>query len=116
MKLISRYSRSMKNLFALTITVIILIVSGHVMAGWSAMESGTEDFLMDVWGTSEANVYVVGFPILHYDGSTWLQVDGGATGVVHYDIWGSSQSDIFTVGWDAPPSNGFFRYYDVSED
>ena len=41
------------------------------------MESGTEEYLLSIWGTSEDNIYVVGDNaiMLHYDGKKWSTIE-----------------------------------------
>lgn len=80
-----------------------------------------------VWGSSAAEVYVVGYGfldpaarILRYDGAAWASDAGfDGLGVVNAgfeSIWGSSASDIFAVGWaDAGPFNvSLIYHYDGS--
>lgn len=68
-------------------------------AEWELMDSGTEETLYDVWGTSCDNVYAVGWDgtILHYNGSTW-QIVAAFPGKHLQSLWGSSGSDIWAVG------------------
>jgi hypothetical protein len=53
----------------------------------------------DVWGISGINVYVVGDSglIIHYDGSTWSEMNSGTTNDL-WGVWGISEMNIFTVG------------------
>jgi hypothetical protein len=41
------------------------------------MESGTEEYLLSIWGTSDENIFAVGdsSTILHYDGKAWSPVE-----------------------------------------
>ena len=45
------------------------------------------------------DIYVAGTngAVLHYDGSTWAEMETGTTESLR-DVWGSSKSDIFAVG------------------
>ena len=37
------------------------------------MQSGTEEYLLSIWGTSDENIFVVGdnSAMLHYNGKSW---------------------------------------------
>ena len=68
------------------------------------MNSGTNELLSGVWGTSSSDVFAVGYwgTILHYDGSQWLQSPTSLEevwGVIPplNGLWGCS-TDIFAVG------------------
>lgn len=64
------------------------------------------DVVFSMWGTSNTNIYVVGFDgIVHYDGLSW-SASGGS---VMIGIWGSSDNDIFAVG-----SSGAIYHYNGS--
>jgi len=53
--------------------------------------------LLDVWGTSAADVYAVGAgTMLHYDGQAWTEVQSVLQRLA--GVWGSSAGDVFTVG------------------
>jgi photosystem II stability/assembly factor-like uncharacterized protein len=41
------------------------------------MESGTEEYLLSIWGSSPNNIFAVGdnATILHYDGKSWSAMD-----------------------------------------
>ena len=71
---------------------------------WHALSSGTTQSLYAAWGTSPANVYVVGGSstggvILHStnEGSTWTAA-ASLPSVGFHAIWGSSASDVYAVG------------------
>ena len=40
------------------------------------MPSGTEEYLLSIWGTADNNIYVVGdnSAMLHYDGDKWSPI------------------------------------------
>jgi len=63
------------------------------------MSSGTTNILDAVWGSSDNDVFAVGFSgtILHYNGSAWRTVTSGIAPDL-YAVWGSSDSDVFAVG------------------
>ena len=44
---------------------------------WKLMESGTEEYLLGVWGSSPSNIFAVGdnATVLHYDGNKWCLMD-----------------------------------------
>jgi hypothetical protein len=76
---------------------------------WTPMASGTGADLVDVWGSSATDVFVVGEEetedgqfevasvIRHYDGTDWApqfrEVD-----LILRSVWGSSPADVFAVG------------------
>jgi hypothetical protein len=67
-------------------------------SAWSAMSSGTTNYLDDVWGSSSTDVFAVGWDtILHYDGSAWSAMSSPSTGSLK-GVWGSSASDVSAVG------------------
>ena len=82
--------------------------------------------LLDVWGSSDTNIYTVGTngTIAHYDGTEWNDMVSG-TSVRLESIWGSSGSDIFAVGaegtilhfdgnsWSAMSSGTTYDLYDI---
>ena len=41
------------------------------------METGTEEYLLSIWGTSGDNIFVVGdnSSILHFDGKAWSKIN-----------------------------------------
>jgi len=51
--------------------------------------------------------------ILHYDGSSWSQMDSG-TESDFYSVWGSSGTDVFAVGQDDSTNNSIIVHYDGS--
>ncbi len=63
------------------------------------MVSGTEEWLLGVWGSSETNVFAVGTrgTLLHYDGLQWELLQSGTTQDLHA-VWGSSAENIYIVG------------------
>ena len=66
---------------------------------WTAMSSGTTQYLNSVWGSSGSDVFAVGGggAIQHYNGTTWSSMTSGTTAWL-YAVWGSSGSDVFAVG------------------
>jgi len=70
---------------------------------WSQVWNGA-DTVTQIWGTSDANIYVAGVDpttnagkVLHYDGASWSYVLSGLPGQTPA-VWGSSESDVFTAG------------------
>lgn len=57
-----------------------------------------------VWGSSGADVYLVGSTesmergVLHYDGKSWRLMDLQGAGGGLYGMWGSGACDVFAVG------------------
>jgi hypothetical protein len=74
------------------------------------LPAGANRELLDAWGTSPSNVYLVGDyqpgdgndegVILHYDGASWTETRYGSRGLHLKAIWGTGANDIFTVGDD----------------
>jgi len=52
-------------------------------------------YITKIWGTSSSNVYVVGTngAIMHFDGTTWKQMESG-TNVDLLDVWGSPDGSV----------------------
>jgi uncharacterized repeat protein (TIGR01451 family) len=79
---------------------------------WTVVERDFPGLAFDVWGTSENDVYVVGWPglIFHYDGHKLKQMESG-TDAFLLNVWGSSSQDVFavgTIGW----GQGVILHYD----
>ena len=65
---------------------------------WSAMDSGTEAVLWDVWGSSPTDVFAVGQGgVFHYDGTGWSRMQTGSV-IFLAGVWGNSATDVFAVG------------------
>ena len=81
---------------------------------WQAEEAVlTESNLKDVWGSSETDIFAVGWrsTILHYDGVKWEDISPETgTGLQLEGVWGSSGSNVFAVG-----SDGVILRYDGNE-
>ncbi|MCP4348989.1 MAG: BACON domain-containing protein [Desulfobacterales bacterium] len=71
-------------------------------------DTGHYYHLHDVWGSSENDVFAVGYlfdyvngeilgKIIHYDGSSWTEMETGYKGEFT-GIWGSSANDVFATG------------------
>jgi hypothetical protein len=71
---------------------------------WSRMDApSTPNGLSEVWGSSSSDVYAVGpETILHYDGSSWIQVseEGGA------EVFALSPADVYVVGGNGSVLHG----------
>jgi hypothetical protein len=86
------------------------LVAHYDGTSWSEVElpSGNDREILDVWGTSASNVYLVGdFQpgdgndegiILHFDGSSWTETRYGSDGLHLKAAWGTGPNDIFAVG------------------
>ena len=72
------WGSSGSNVFAVGDSGTILHYDG---SSWSAMSSGTTNYLYGVWGSSGSDVFAVGDAgtILHYDGSSWSAMSSGTT-------------------------------------
>ena len=75
------------------------------------MESGTKEYLLSVWGTSDTNIYAVGdmSTILHYDGKQWSPMDSGTENYLT-KVRGLAEDDIYACG-----ENGCVIRYDGKE-
>lgn len=85
---------------------------------WNQMSGfgTTINYINSIWGASSTDVYAVGgrwdYPeqkyysmMLHYDGSSWSNVESKTDRYI-YDIWGASSTDIFYVG-----RGGIIKHY-----
>ena len=89
-----------------TVTFAVSCIGG--VQRWTPMTSGTKADLVDVWGTSGADIFAVGeldtprrvaSVIMHYDGTGWSrQLD--QTDLELRGVWGSSPTDVYAVGFD----------------
>jgi len=69
---------------------------------WVPMDSGVVTPILDVWGSSPADVYAVGCMfagggcVLHYDGSRWAPANAPPA---YYcsGVWGSSAEDVYVI-------------------
>ncbi|MCP4115135.1 MAG: hypothetical protein GY737_06935 [Desulfobacteraceae bacterium] len=89
----------------------IATVSHNQLTQWVTMDSGTQEDLLSIWGTSNYNIYATGNNglILHWDGDTWTPMDTPTNEPI-VDIWGRSSRDIYAVG-----GSGTQLHYDGSE-
>jgi hypothetical protein len=86
------------------------IVAHYDGSAWSLvpLPSGNNREILDVWGTSGSNVYLVGdFQpgdgndegiILHFNGTSWTETRYGTGGLHLKAAWGTGANDIFAVG------------------
>jgi hypothetical protein len=86
------------------------LVAHYDGTSWSEVElpSGSNREILDVWGTSASNVYLVGdFQpgdgndegiILRFDGSSWTETRYGSDGLHLKAAWGTGPNDVFAVG------------------
>ncbi|MBA7691403.1 hypothetical protein ES703_99946 [subsurface metagenome] len=62
------------------------------------MDSGTNDYLQGIWGSSNSSVFAVGgYAIVHYNGANWTSMSSNTTSPL-YSVWGSSDNSVFAVG------------------
>lgn len=91
-------------------------ISKYNGSSWSESLVSIPDYgsIMDIWGTSENNIYAVtegtvwhdswsyfdGGKILHYNGTSWSVVSGKFfdDGQSYRSIWGTSPSNIYATG------------------
>lgn len=81
---------------------------GAKVLNFTWMKNATPIDLHAVWGTSIDNIYAVGddFSLLHYNGSTWSEVDTGLSIPSTSDdteddfnaVWGTTPDNVFVVG------------------
>jgi hypothetical protein len=97
--------------FAFIPLISLVLCANTGAADWVPMDSGTSSHIVGIWGTSEADIFAVGTAdtILHYDGSTWSQMETWPTAIYYTDVWGSSGVSVFAVG-----SDGRIVHYDGS--
>ncbi|UCD12690.1 MAG: hypothetical protein JSU88_06350, partial [Nitrospinaceae bacterium] len=71
-------------------------------------ESGTEEYLLGVWGTGDDNIYAVGdnAVILHYDGRAWSPMTAPREDYLT-KVRGLGPKQIYAVG-----DNGAVLRYD----
>jgi hypothetical protein len=67
---------------------------------WTAMNSGTDEILFSVWGSSATDVYAVGSAgsVLRYDGDAWT-IAVSAPECWFVSVWGSCSTDVFVSGY-----------------
>jgi len=101
------------KLFKVMITAFIVvpllsIAKDGAIAAWTPMNSGTTEYLLDVWGNSGSDVFAVGEngTIVHYDGSNWSAMSSGTTEHL-FGVWCNTGSDVFVVG-----AKGTILHYD----
>ncbi len=81
-----------------------IIRSTNSGVSWSDMASPTVKNLLDIWGTSENNIYACGEQntFLHYDGTSWSKIENIDPNPLnyyrYYGVWGSAVDNIFFVG------------------
>jgi PKD repeat protein len=88
--------------------MVCLTFSSVLAASWTTMNSGTNNALNGIWGSSNTNIVAVGDEgiILLFNGSFWTQMDSGTSQNIE-DVWGTSSMEVFAVG-----HNGTIRHYD----
>ncbi len=86
------------------------VLANLISSNWTLMNTGTTNWIYEVWGSSGSDVFAVGQGgiILHYNGIAWSAMTSPVTGNL-YSVWGSSGRDVFAVG-DA----GKILHYDGS--
>ena len=84
---------SSDSVYALTFDTIL-----HYQEGaWSTFYAST-DFVRDIWGTSDNDLFVVGDDgaILHFNGTSWSNMVSHTTKDI-WGVWGISSSDVFAI-------------------
>ena len=109
--------RAKAVLSALILMALFMTINENVNAGWSEMECSTDQWMTNLWGTTDTNIYAVGGrgEIFRYDGDgdndsdpdeIWEEMTSGTSHDL-FAIWGSSDSNIYVVG-----HTGTVRHYD----
>jgi hypothetical protein len=111
------------------------LIAHYDGTSWSEMplEAGGDRVLMDVSGSSGQDVYAVGFfdasaslrgkfslvaraglfsagLILHFNGSTWQEVQPVAASISYSGVWAAASNDVFVVG--ASDDQGVVLHFD----
>jgi photosystem II stability/assembly factor-like uncharacterized protein len=74
--------------------------------------SGIDWGLYDIWGSSETNIYAVGYDgtVVHYDGSTWnVELTGGTSPTFLTSVWGADSTNVYACG-----SGGALLHFDTT--
>ena len=76
---------------------------------WQALDTGQSVTLLDVWGTSVNDLYVVGTAgcALHWNGTSFTELHLGV-GADFVDVWGTASNDVWMV------SGGTIAHWDGS--
>jgi hypothetical protein len=90
-------------------------------ATWDDLNPGPFHEFTGAWGSSNSDVYGVGYNeqenmgyMVHFDGNDWT-TQYSAPGMIFQDVWGASGSDIFVTAYDAADDTGKIFHYDGSE-
>jgi photosystem II stability/assembly factor-like uncharacterized protein len=75
------------------------------------MQSGTEEYLLSIWGTSDENIFVVGdnSAMLHYNGKSWSPIQSPKDEYLT-KVKGLGPDQVYAVG-----ENGTVIKYDGNE-
>jgi hypothetical protein len=103
------WGSSSSDIFAVGQDGVILHYDGNKEDFWTPMSSGTKANLNDVWGSSSSDVFAVGYTydstspqsnpiILHYDGSSWSEMETGVAQGNFSGVWVSADGEAFVVG------------------
>ena len=83
------------------ILVVVLFIPFIAFAGeWTWQNPLPQGHnLRGLWGGSGTDVFAVGDggTILHYNGSTWINISNMPPSVLN-DVWGISATSVYTVG------------------
>ena len=63
--------------------------------------SGIDWGLYDIWGSSESNIYAVGYngTVVHYDGSSWnVELTDGTSPTFLTSVWGADSANMYAGG------------------
>ena len=85
-------------------TLLVRAVTGE----WTPHDTGTTQTLHALWGSSEENLFAVGWwgTVLHFDGTTWSTLARLTTHDL-YGAWGGGDDQLLAVG-----AAGTVLYYD----
>lgn len=95
---------SRKLVIIVTLLQGIMVVNITHAADWYPMQTGTEEDLLCVWGSSATDVYAVGEnnTIVHFDGIKWSLIENELSSSIDdlKAVWGFSANDVYVGGED----------------
>ena len=121
--------RNVAQMFLVAVSILLsnMCIPQAQAQSWNTMTSGTDKYLLAIWGTSATDVFAVGNLgiILHYNGTAWLPMSSGISGADLTAVWGISPAEVYAVGfagnilkyngtnWSSMTSNVTAHIYDI---
>ncbi|HPQ39713.1 MAG TPA: hypothetical protein PLV45_05010 [bacterium] len=99
-------------IWAFSDTCIYAGGEANTLLKWNGGFWNSESFLfsrhniMDLWGSSEDDLYLLASELYHWDGNSWTEIPG----IRGSSIWGSGPNDVFVVF-----GNGVIYHFDGTE-